>query len=239
MNKNCNDLLGIMLSSAFDIPGETQDTAVMEQAEHDLLEKGCHFRHLYSGEVFIHSGFCACKVCILLRGSAKVICYNNSGLASIQDRLIAPQMFGLMEAIDGRISYAASVEADSPSYIMEVPVHLFRSLIDECNSAAQVIIRNLCYMAVRNMNNVEYYALNRPQETLVLYLYRSCMGQPLPYVLTSNRKLLAEILHINLRSLYRYLNELKSDGVCNTVKGKITITQEAFVKLKERCEQLL
>ena len=235
MNKDYTEALGRLLEIAFGGSGAARSDAALQAAIAPLLALGCRQHRLQSGKTFVHSGFAVYSVFVLLRGSARVICYSAAGAASVQDSLAAPQMFGLIEVVEERLMFAASIQANTDVLVLEVPAALFRSVLQNSAPAARVMIRNLAYLAVRNMDNVEYYTLNRPQQTLALYLYQACRDTKKPYTLPLCRRMLAEILHIHLRSLYRYLDELKSEGLCCVVRGKITITEQQFAALQQFC----
>ena len=56
----------------------------------------------------------------------------------------------------------------------------------------------------------------------------------LPYKYPYHRSDLANQLFINLRTLYRYLDDFKEHGYITIVKGKIIISEKEFNKLKKR-----
>ena len=238
MNKDYTEALGSLLELTFGGGSAARSDAALQSAIAPLLALGCRQHRLGSGKTFVHSGFAVYSVFVLLRGSARVICYSAAGAASVQDSLAAPQMFGLIEVVEERLMFAASVQANTDVLVLEVPAALFRSVLQNSTPAARVVIRNLAFLAVRNMDNVEYYTLNRPQQTLALYLYQACKDAKKPYALPLCRRMLAEILHIHLRSLYRYLDELKDKGLCCVIRGKITITEQQFVALQQFCAGL-
>ncbi len=78
-----------------------------------------------------------------------------------------------------------------------------------------------------------------PKKDIVgYYLYlKSC--DSIPYICPLRRSELADFLHINLRSLYRYLDIMKSEGMIKLRKGKIIIDIECFKILSNKYQSLI
>lgn len=225
-------IIGNLLSSAF-----LQKSMYMINQKDlaDLMQNGCSFQTFAPEQTLINCGLPANKVYVLLNGSCLIVCYSHDGKASVQDSLQAPQIFGLTELICDQQCYSASVVGDKTGMVLAIPSTLFMQAIRNDLAACQAIIKYLAYLARRNMDAWEYSNLYAPQDTLVLHLYTWSREQQLPYTLKMERNDLAEFLHIQVRSLYRYLDNLKNQNMCCTVNGKITITEENFQALKDYC----
>ena len=232
MNENLYTIIGNLLSSAF-----LQESKYMTNQKDlaDLMQNGCSFQTFAPEQEIISCGSPANKIYVLLNGSCLIICYNQDGKASVQDSLQAPQIFGLTELVCRQEFYSASVVGDKTGMALAIPTPLFMEAMQRSLTVDQAVIKYLGYLARRNMDAWEYCNLYAPQDTLALNLYSWCREQALPFVLKMDRNDLAEYLHIQVRSLYRYLDILKRQNMCCIINGKITITEENFRTLKEYC----
>lgn len=236
MDKYLLDCLSKVLAETFSASG-WKGGASRELAE--LANHGCALHEWESGAPFIQCGFPARAVWVLMRGGAQVICYNRKGACSVQDTPEKPQMFGLMEQISGYPAYTATVATSRPSLLLSIPAPLMMDALKVSVPLLRLALKDLCVLAERAMSRTEYQALHRPRDNLAIFLYQSCReARQFPHVIRITRREMAEQLHLHLRSLYRYLNDLKMDGLCSVVHGHITITKEQADLLAAYCQGL-
>lgn len=204
-----------------------------------LCARGCGLHRLEGGAAFIRAGFPADRVWVLLRGGAQVVCCSRTGDCSVQDSPESTQLFGLMEQLSGRSSYTATVLCSRPSLLLSIPAPLMMDALEVSVPLLRLALNDLCALAQRAMSLTEFQALHRPRDTLALYLCRCCeQTESFPCVIRATRREMAEQLHIHLRSLYRYLDDLKLDGLCSVVRGRITISKEQADLLAAYCQGL-
>ena len=236
MDKFLLDCLDKVLAGIFS-PAGWSGGAERELAE--LTDHGCALHELESGTPFIQCDFPARTVWVLMRGGTQVICYNRRGSCSVQDAPDKPQMFGLMEQISGYPAYTATVETTRPSLLLSIPAPLMMDALEVSVPLLRLALTDLCALAERAMNRTEYQALHRPRDNLAIFLHYSCReAKQFPHVIRITRREMAEQLHLHLRSLYRYLDDLKLDGLCSVVHGHITITREQADLLAAYCQGL-
>lgn len=236
MDKYLLECLNKVLGEAFSPAGWQ---AREREAMAELAAHGCALHELEAGETFIQGDFPARTVWALLRGGAQVVCYNRRGVCSVQDTPERPQLFGLMEQLNGGGSYTASVVCIRPSLLLSIPAPLMMDALEVSVPLLRLALKDLCVLAERAMNRTEYQALHRPRDNLAIYLCQSCQrAREFPHVIRATRREIAEQLHIHLRSLYRYLDDLKLDGLCSVVHGRITITKEQADLLEAYCQGL-
>ncbi len=90
-----------------------------------------------------------------------------------------------------------------------------------------------------NMNTSELKSMIHPRDMLGHHLFHLAEDQALPFIVPSTRVHLAEDLHMNLRTLYRYLDKLHQEGYIELNHGKVVINKECFLKMKDRYQQLI
>lgn len=79
----------------------------------------------------------------------------------------------------------------------------------------------------------EYKTTISPYENLIIYLYNKVIGKELPIRIKENKSFIADSLHINKRTLYRYLNKLTKNKIISGVNQEIVISEVNFNKIKE------
>lgn len=236
MDKYLLDCLDKVLTEAFS-PAGWRNHAAPELAA--LCAHGCALHELEAGQPFIQGGFPARTVWVLVRGAAQVICYNRKGSCSVQDAPEKTQMFGLMEQLSGYDSYTATVVSSRPSLMFSIPAPLMMDALEVSVPLLRLALQDLCILAERAMNRTEYQALHHPRDNLAIFLHHNCRdAREFPHTIRITRREMAEQLHIHLRSLYRYLDDLKMDGLCSVVHGHITITREQADLLAAYCQGL-
>lgn len=170
---------------------------------------------------------------LLLKGRACVLNHITWSSDNVVDFLDPLDILGLVEYLNNTTSYTAFVMAETKCVLFRIPVDIF----------IQIISRNsfLCYQTLlvlgkvlqSNMNRAETNSLFHSKDILGHYLFLQAQ-HVIPYVCPLTRNVLAEKLHINLRTLYRHIDSLKENGYLTLRKGKIVIESEHFERLKRR-----
>lgn len=193
--------------------------------------KALPLQRVKKGEPFIQLGFNADMVYFLLQGHVKVSVVTPEGRQAVIDSIEAPHLFGVTEAVQGKKQYSARVEGASSCLVAAVPAQEFLRHIYEDATASKTLIWFLAKLANVNMDKAERKAIRQPREILLYYLYQYGERHKRPCRLQVTRKALSEELHINLRTLYRYLSYCEKEGAILLEGGKIVITEEGFAKL--------
>lgn len=190
---------------------------------------------LKAGDILLREGFAADEVYVLLQGSARVLVHTSAGKMAVVETAQAPHIFGATEAIAEHRLYGATVQAASPVLAARLPMEEYLRAVQSNQEAANVTIHYLAWLAVRNMDKSELKAITRPIDILLRYLYLEAQRKELPYTIPFTREDMANELHINLRTLYRYIDRLEEQGFLHLQKAKISIDQEAFERLRAEC----
>lgn len=175
----------------------------------------------------------------LLEGRVAVMNYIPWMDDNVIDYFQAPSVFGLVEYLNGDESYTAYVKAETRCRLLRFP-------IKEFDRMAKTDV-SLCYQALlllgkttkESMNSSEVKKLLRPADSLGNYLFQLAQRSGIPYVYPLTRTVLAEELHMNLRTLYRYIDKMQKSGLILLRRGKIVIEKEQYERLRERYEDLL
>lgn len=196
------------------------------------LPHGLRLRRPPTGRPFISQGEPIHRLHILLAGSCAVVILGSDGRTVIADRMAPVQILGLSETLRGVETYDAAVEAGTGAVLLEIPLPLFQAALSQSLPLCRTFLRYLAVLAVRNMDKADQKALVSPRDSLGFYLYRSALGKHLPCFLPVSREQLAAELHLNLRTLYRYLDWYKAQGMLLPRRGKLAMDKGCFQKLK-------
>lgn len=204
-----------------------------------LLFNGIHLIQAPKKHQYINCGFSLNNIHILLSGRCYVVNYTIEGESIIADTMDPVQMFGLYEAINNIPIYTATIITIEDCYLLKIPVDSYKYCLDNDIRIAKLTIKYLAKLAERTMNINNKLLSISPPDRLVLYIYRNSIGKNLPYTLNIDRKTLSQELHINLRTLYRYIDDLKQKEYIEIVRGKITVNEKNLSKLSELANSLL
>ncbi len=194
--------------------------------------KALPLQRIKKGEAFIQFGFAAEMVYFLLQGQVRVSVVTSEGAQAVIDSIEAPHLFGVTEAVQGKQQYSARVEGASSCLVAAVPAQEFLRQVYGDAKASQTLILFLATIANEIMDKAERKAIRKPREILLYYLYQYGKKHTRPCRLSLTRKALSEELHINLRTLYRYLAVCEQEGVLLLEGGKVVITEEGFKRLE-------
>lgn len=188
------------------------------------------------GDTVIYRDDNATHVYILVRGKANIVNVNSLGLDVILDEVEPPEILGLIEVLNNKSRYTAYVIADTSCTFLRISADDF---INNVKNDAELCFAMLKYMnqvTVHNMDSREIKSLVQPKDILINYLYNISINANLPFTIKDTREKISSSLHINLRTLHRYVHEFASKNLITLNRGKIMITRENLKRLSEENE---
>ena len=172
-------------------------------------------------------------VYLLLKGSVSVIVTANNGGMIVADTLDAPQLLGLSELMTYGDVCEADVVARNRCKVVKIPCETFQRLLEEDKNIYPVIATYLAELARRNMYYAQDRTLFNNRERFGLFLYDRASVSPLPCTIKETREQLSLLVHLNMRTLYRYIEEFNKNGYLTLSEHKITIDKDNYDKLDE------
>lgn len=176
---------------------------------------------------------------LLLSGKVSVVNSVSWGYERVVDYIEPLQILGLVEYLNQIPYYTAYVITETPCTLIRLTVDKFIRIIQ---SDAMLCYYTLVLMgetSQTNMNTSELKSMIHPRDMLGHHLFHLASNQSLPYTVPCTRMQLAEDLHMNLRTMYRYLDRLNQKGYIQLVHGKIVINENCFSKMKTRYQELI
>lgn len=174
----------------------------------------------------------------LLSGRAMIMNRISWRVDSIIDYIEPPHIMGLIEYIMNIPTYTAFVVAETRCYLFKIPSAEYIRLIRQDNDLCYHTLIVMGKISDHSMNLAEKKQLFPPKDLLGHYLYLQAKHKT-PYKCPLTRKALSELLDINLRSLYRYIDYMEKNGFLTLEKGKIIIEQANYDKLSARYDDII
>ncbi len=175
---------------------------------------------------------------ILLTGRVMIMNRISWSVDSIIDYVEPPHILGLIEFIMNIPSYTAFVVAETHCCFFRIPAADFIRIIRQNNELCYNTLIVMGKISDHSMNLAEKKQLFHPKDLLGHYLYLQAKHKT-PYVCPLTRKALAELLDINLRSLYRHIDYMEQNGFLSLRRGKIVVEQEHFDRLAARYDDII
>ena len=203
----------------------------------ELLHEPYIFQ-ISKGKTIISQGQPADYIYILLSGEGVVLNDIDWNINNTIDEVNAIDCLGITEYLTGKKEYTGFVIAKTDCYVFKLHNSEFYEILSSSFEISFTILKILARVTTHAMEHAETQSTFPKKDIVGYYLYlKSC--DSIPYICPLRRSELADFLHINLRSLYRYLDIMKSEGMIKLRKGKIIIDIECFKILSNKYQSLI
>lgn len=221
-----------LIQAVFTHPWDEQSRQLLRQAQ---KENPCIQEiHRNVGESIYLAGSPVTHVYLLTRGVCHVVSVSCNGYYSTLYVNSAPTQYGLLEKLADKSAYSATLlSASGDCGLLMIPADTFVELLEQNPSAMIYILRSQAIDMDYNLDNNLRRAMLSPKERLILFLYESASTSLLPFTFRLSRTDLSTLLAINLRTLYRYTDALVAEGALSLRRGKLCVTEENLVRLRE------
>lgn len=219
-NNSIKEILKFAFSDAEDLP---------ENISSDFIQ----VLNLKKNTIFIQSNDELKYIFILVKGLTYVAKYTPDGRRIIADTFTEPQIFGLIEAINGVSNYKGTVITLSDSILVKINKGKFLEAVYSNIDISAYMIRYLAGFSTHSIETSEFKSSISQYENLIIYFYNKTLGKKLPYRIKENKAFISDSLQINKRTLYRYLNRLSDEGIISRDKQDIIIYENNFRKIEK------
>ena len=186
-----------------------------------------------ASDILMSKGDIASEALILIKGECDVLNETEFSDFTTIDKLKAPHIIGYSEFLSEIENYTAYVIAKETCYAFRIKNDDLDNIVRNNSFIAYSILKMYQSLAEKSQITTEQFCIFSGKDILGHYLYNASKDS-LPYKYPYYRSDLANQLFINLRTLYRYLDDFKEHGYITIVKGKIIISEKEFNKLKKR-----
>lgn len=190
-------------------------------------KKGSYLFHIYQPLDYVY---------ILLEGNCCVEKYKQSGAVVTDNTRYPLQMFGLFEGLAGIQYYSTTMRCVSDCVYIQTPIESYMYLLRSDPKLMWMTMQFLSSFLADYIDSSDLLILSDPRYIILSKLYRYCLGKTFPVTVHYKKEDLARDLNLNLRTMYRYLDQYYKSGLLSSKKGKIMITQEQHKAIGEFLE---
>lgn len=202
-----------------------------------LLTKGMKLKKVEKGEQYLNSGTEINKISLMIKGKCHIIKFTLDGKSVVVDTMEGAQVFGVCEIMNDIDCYSSTVSCVELSYFIEIPVYLFKDNVFENKNISNLMLKYMMYLNNRCYEKNYKELTNTNEESVLIYIYNSCIGHRLPYKILIDRKNMALELNIGLRTLYRHIEKLRKLGIITINCGKIMVDEYQFKRIGEKLQE--
>ena len=168
---------------------------------------------------------------ILIYDEIYILNYTIDGNRIIADKLKAPQVLGLIEAISKDDVYKSTVVSLTDSTLLKVDRDAMLEAMYSDLNISRYIIEYLAHFSKSRIENISNSMSLSKYDNLLIYLYSYTIGNLFPVIIKENKTFIADYLNINNRTLYRYLDILDKENIINRKGQSIIIGRDNYQNL--------
>ena len=193
--------------------------------EPDAIVKSMSYKKIQKDHYIIHAGAPCSTVYIILSGHVTGLHYQKQG-----------RVYYFMDFTFFCGTYLVSICATEECEILMLPSSYYLQWVQHDENALFLRIKNIMSTLVFEKKNDREYIFMNCKERLVKYLVNSYENKKpvnaLKYKLDKTQLELSDRTGFNIRSIQRNIAALEKENLISIENGKITISQEQFIKLK-------
>ncbi len=203
----------------------------------DLIVKQMSYKKYKKDEYLIHAKTPCDTIYIILSGKVAGLDFQKQGRAYYFMDFTQMPIVGDFEVFGEIPDYTVSIRATEDSAVLLLPSSYYLQWIQNDENALYIRIKNIIStLTLENKSEREYLFMNC-RERLVKYMVNSYenghSGHSGSYKLNKTQLELSDRIGFNIRSVQRGIAALEKENLISLENGKITISQEQFLRLKQ------
>lgn len=194
-------------------------------------------RQFEANETFIHKTDIFNHIFLILDGICNVINETDIHTQVITLRLSCGDLIGVSEMMLNSFRYISSIKCCTNLIVAEFDPHTFQEWLNRYPCFVNFVLKNLiirlhytadfsanCQSSTSKINLAKYF-LDR-------YQFESSSTEfSKPVIIRETQEMMSHFLGMNTRTIQRHIRALKEDGLIDTKKGKVCISQSQYQKL--------
>ena len=188
---------------------------------------------VYKGNIVLTQSEKAGKLFVILQGKAAVLNTIHWSVNNLVDIIERPHIIGLSEVMSNQPTITSYVIAATDMVLFPINGNEFLKIIKNDPILCFDSLKIMCVLAENAMLSAEIKKTFPAKDVLGFSLY-NFGKRNINIAFDVPREKMAEELNINLRTLYRYLDEFKKNGYIKNTERKIIIGPKELAKLSER-----
>lgn len=189
---------------------------------------------LKKGQYLLKEGAEIDTICILLKGNVYIGRNSSDGRRIISNNLKAPQIFSLIELLNGEKEVLGNVIALNEVQILKIKTEEFLVRLEEpeIKNAAFEYLAKFCLNIIKTDIEYEKYDV---EKAIFRYILNSNNDDSVKEQIS--KSFLADMFRVSERTLYRYLNAWENDGLIKRERGIISINEENMKLIEDFLNQ--
>lgn len=212
-----------------------------EEVEKEELEKyNIESTEIYKNFVLVNEDSPIRTIDLMVSGRVHASRLAKDRQNILCKNLASPQFVSLPQLLSGRKTATCTIIANETCKFYRIPAELFEEQMLKDEKLTKIVIK---YLATFSTYMIEEIALTygySSQYVILKYFYDVSEEKPQgekAYVIDMNKDYLADMFHVNVRTLYRYLTSWENKGYIIREGQNIVITDESREKIYEYLER--
>ncbi len=203
----------------------------------DAVIKQMSYRQYQRDEYVIHAKTLCDTIYIIVFGNVAGMDYQKQGHVYCFMDFAHMPVVGDFEVFGDIPEYTVSICATQDSGMLLLPAGLYLQWIQHDENALFLRIRNIISMLTLEKKSEREYLFMNCKERLIRYMVSSYENQKgggaEKYRLDKTQLELSDRTGYNIRSVQRSIAALEKEGLISVENGKILISREQFLRMKE------
>ena len=203
----------------------------------DAVVKMMSYKKIQKDQYIIHAGDKCDTVYIILSGNIAGLHYQKQGRAYYFMDFNQMYIVGDFEVFGDIPEYYVSICATEECKILMLPSGCYLQWVQSDENALFLRIKNIMATLVFEKKHEREYMFMNCKERLIKYLVKSYENKHQEnhnkLKINKTQAELSDRTGFNVRSVQRNIAALEKDGLISIENGKITISPEQFLRLKE------
>lgn len=212
-----------------------KEDSLFDKAFIELLDQeSLKIEYVAKNERLIFKEMPSNYIFILLKGLCCSDKYSPSGklLTTVASRPV--QIYGLFEAVHPTLNqHTTTIRCISDCAYIRIPIQIYVNQLLTDPKFSWLNMQYLSSFIDRVLTENENLLLNNTRDKLLLQIFQYCENKEFPVVVKTKKEELAQLLNTSLRTLYRQLDCLYSEGLISSEHGKIIIYEPQYREMQK------
>lgn len=203
----------------------------------ETVIKAISHKTIQKNQYLIHAETACDTIYIILSGNIVGMDYQKQGRVYYFMDFTRMYIVGDFEVFGGIPEYCVSIRAAQECQILLLPADAYLKWVQHDENALFLRLKSIMATLTFEKKNEREYMFMNCKERLIQYLVKSYENQKpdgsRPHKINKTQAALSDRIGFNVRSVQRNIAALEKEGLISVENGKITVSKDQFLKLKQ------